>query len=126
MTGLRERELPRVRLAHVGLLFQGFNLFPALTAAGNIGLALDLKGDPRRGLRAAGRRDAARAGRAGRQADSTGRSSGGQKQRVAIARAMAGDPAIVLADEPTAALDTTSGHTVMHLLARSRARAIER
>jgi putative ABC transport system ATP-binding protein len=118
VTDLGERDLPRVRLDHIGFVFQGFNLFPALTATGNVGLALDLKGVPRR--------DAAR--RAAGLLEQVGLGdkldaypadlSGGQKQRVAIARAIAGDPPIVLADEPTAALDTHSGHTVMQLLAR--------
>jgi len=118
VTGLGERELPRVRLDHIGFVFQGFNLFPALTAAGNVALALDLKGVPRREA----------SGRAATLLDQVGLSakrdaypadlSGGQKQRVAIARAIAGDPPIVLADEPTAALDTHSGHAVMQLLAR--------
>jgi putative ABC transport system ATP-binding protein len=118
VTGLGERELPRVRLDHVGFVFQGFNLFPALTAAGNVALALDLKGVPRREA----------FGRAAMLLDQVGLGakrdaypadlSGGQKQRVAIARAIAGDPPIVLADEPTAALDTHSGHAVMQLLAR--------
>ncbi len=118
VTGLSERELPRVRLDHVGFVFQGFNLFPALTAAGNVALALDLKGVPRREA----------FGRAAMLLDQVGLGakrdaypadlSGGQKQRVAIARAIAGDPPIVLADEPTAALDTHSGHAVMQLLTR--------
>jgi putative ABC transport system ATP-binding protein len=127
VTGLGERDLPRVRLDSIGFVFQGFNLFPALTAAGNVALALDLKRVPRR--------EAAR--RAALQLEQVGLGakrdtypadlSGGQKQRVAIARAIAGDPPIVLADEPTAALDTHSGHAVMDLLrtlARERDRAV--
>jgi putative ABC transport system ATP-binding protein len=118
VTNLHERDLPRVRLERIGFVFQGFNLFPTLTAQANVALALDLKG--------ASRRDAAR--RAAELLDQVGLEtkrgeypsdlSGGQKQRVAIARAIAGDPPIVLADEPTAALDTQSGHTVMALLRR--------
>jgi putative ABC transport system ATP-binding protein len=127
VTSLRESELPRVRLEHIGFVFQGFNLFPTLTAQANVALALDLKG--------VGRRDAGR--RAAELLEQVGLGhkrdaypadlSGGQKQRVAIARAIAGDPPIVLADEPTAALDTGSGHTVMGLLqtlARERDRAV--
>jgi putative ABC transport system ATP-binding protein len=123
VSSLPERALPRVRLDNIGFVFQGFNLFPTLTAQANVALALDLKG--------VARRDAAR--RAGALLEQVGLGgkleaypadlSGGQKQRVAIARAIAGDPPIVLADEPTAALDTQSGHAVMDLL---RALAHER
>ncbi len=124
---LRERELPRVRLDHIGFVFQGFNLFPTLTAAGQrrAGARSQGRAAPRGG---AARRRAARAGRSGDKRDAYPADlSGGQKQRVAIARAIAGDPPIVLADEPTAALDTHSGHTVMDLLrslAHERDRAI--
>ena len=107
--------------------FRGSICFPTLTAQGNVALALDLKGVPRRD---ASRRAAALLEQVGLEhkrdaypADL----SGGQKQRVAIARAIAGDPPIVLADEPTAALDTASGHTVMGLLqalAGERGRAV--
>jgi putative ABC transport system ATP-binding protein len=127
VTGLGERELPRVRLDHIGFVFQGFNLFSTLTAAGNVALALDLKGVPRR---EASRRAAMlleRVGLGAKRDAYPADLSGGQKQRVAIARAIAGDPPIVLADEPTAALDTHSGHAVMELLrglARDRDRAI--
>ena len=116
VAALPERDLPRVRLDHIGFVFQGFNLFPTLTAQANVALALDLKG--------VARREAMR--RAGALLEQVGLGarldaypadlSGGQKQRVAIARAIAGEPSIVLADEPTAALDTHRGHTVMDLL----------
>jgi putative ABC transport system ATP-binding protein len=116
VTSLGEHELPRVRLEHIGFVFQGFNLFPTLTAQANVALALDLKGVARR---EAARRAAILLEQVGleRKLDAYPADlSGGQKQRVAIARAIAGDPPIVLADEPTAALDTQSGHTVMALL----------
>ena len=115
MVGLPESELPRVRLEHFGFIFQGFNLFPALTARENVEIALDLKRVPRRQARPraellAGVGLAEKAGR--HPADL----SGGEKQRIAIARALAGDPPVVLADEPTAALDSASGKTVMTIL----------
>jgi len=122
---LPDRELPRVRLDHIGFVFQGFNLFPTLTTQANVALALDLKGV---GGREAARRAAAMLDQVGLGAKLDAYPadlSGGQKQRVAIARAIAGDPPIVLADEPTAALDTHSGHTVMDLL-RSLARERDR
>jgi len=124
---LRERDLPHVRLKHFGFVFQGFNLFPALTAGENVEVALGLKGV---GGRAA-RRQAAEAldlvGLADKVAVRPADLSGGQKQRVAIARALVGDPSIILADEPTAALDSASGQLVMELLrslARARNRAV--
>jgi putative ABC transport system ATP-binding protein len=116
ITRLKERELPAVRLRHIGFVFQGFNLFPTLSAAENVEVALDLKG-----IRGASAHSRSRA-----LLDQVGLDekhdafpadlSGGQKQRVAIARALAGDPEIVLADEPTAALDKVSGRTVMEML----------
>jgi putative ABC transport system ATP-binding protein len=127
VTHLSEHDLPRVRLDHLGFVFQGFNLFPTLTAEANVALALDLKGIPRR---EALRRSALlleQVGLAHKRDAYPADLSGGQKQRVAIARAIAGDPPIVLADEPTAALDVHSGHAVMQLLrtlARERDRAV--
>jgi putative ABC transport system ATP-binding protein len=127
VTALRERDLPRVRLDHIGFVFQGFNLFPTLTADANVALALDLKGVSRRD---ALRRSASlleQVGLGHKRDAYPADLSGGQKQRVAIARAIAGDPPIVLADEPTAALDVHSGHAVMELLrtlAHERDRAV--
>src|SRR5262245_11619088 len=125
--GLPEKALPRIRLDHIGFVFQGFNLFGTLTALQNVALALDLKGV----------RGATARRRAGELLEQVGIGpkahaypadlSGGQKQRVAIARALAGEPDIVLADEPTAALDSQSGHAVMALmqqLAHQRNRAV--
>jgi putative ABC transport system ATP-binding protein len=124
---LGERDLPRVRLDHIGFVFQGFNLFPTLTAAQNVALALDLKGVARRAARTRALELLEQVG-LGAKADAYPADlSGGQKQRVAIARAIAGEPPIVLADEPTAALDTQSGHAVMQLLQRlahERSRAV--
>jgi putative ABC transport system ATP-binding protein len=122
-----EGELPRVRLEHVGFVFQGFNLFQALTASQNVELALHLKGMSRReaGRRAAELLD--QVGLASKRSAYPADLSGGQKQRVAIARALAGEPSIILADEPTAALDWKSGLALMRLLqdlAHQRERAV--
>jgi putative ABC transport system ATP-binding protein len=127
VSALHERELPRVRLENIGFVFQGFNLFPTLTAEANVALALDLKGvrRPEAKRRAAALLD--QVGLGNKRDAFPADLSGGQKQRVAIARAIAGDPPIVLADEPTAALDTQSGHLVMELLqslAHDRDRAV--
>jgi len=116
VTTLSERELPDVRLKHIGFVFQGFNLFPTLTVGENVELALDLKG-----IRGGRAKD-----EAGHLLDQVGLGakydafpsdlSGGQKQRVAIARALAGSPGVILADEPTAALDSHSGRSVMEMM----------
>lgn len=124
---LKEKDLPRVRLRHLGFIFQGYNLFPTLTAGENIELSLDLKG-----IRGDAARERAaslleQVGLGNKYASFPADLSGGQKQRVAIARALAGEPAIVLADEPTAALDSQSGRVVVELLrnlARQRERAV--
>ena len=127
VTRVSERELPAVRLRHFGFVFQGFNLFPALTAAENVEVALGLKGVRGRAARAAALEALAAVDLADKAAALPANLSGGQKQRVAIARALAGDPSIILADEPTAALDSTSGQLVMELLrslASDRQRAV--
>ena len=115
---LPEKELPRIRRAAIGFVFQGFNLFPALTTVENVSLALDLRG-VRRGKAEGRAAELIReVGLAGKSRSYPADLSGGEKQRVAIARALAGDPPIVLADEPTAALDSTSGKNVIELLQR--------
>jgi putative ABC transport system ATP-binding protein len=127
VTALNEKELPRIRLEHIGFVFQGFNLFPTLTAAENVELMLDLRG--LRGI-AAKRRSRellAQVGLADKYDTFPSDLSGGQKQRVAIARALAGDPGIILADEPTAALDSQTGRAVIEMmrgLAHQRGRAV--
>jgi putative ABC transport system ATP-binding protein len=127
ITKLRESELPRVRLANFGFMFQGFNLFPALTAQENVEVALTLRGRSKRRARidAAGLLE--QVDLADKRAAYPADLSGGQKQRVAIARALAGDPPVLLADEPTAALDAGSGQNVMEILRRlaeQRGRAV--
>ena len=115
---LAESELPRIRRGAIGFVFQGFNLFPALTAAENVALALDVRGVRAGEAKKRGEELLAEVGLAQRARSFPADLSGGQKQRVAIARALAGDPPILLADEPTAALDSTSGRTVIELLQR--------
>ncbi|HEX8893346.1 MAG TPA: ABC transporter ATP-binding protein [Terriglobales bacterium] len=124
---LSERELPAIRLENIGFIFQGFNLFPTLTVGENVELALDLKGV--RGSKA--KKEAGwlldQVGLAAKRDSFPSDLSGGQKQRVAIARALSGSPSVILADEPTAALDSQSGRNVMemmHELAHKHGRAV--
>jgi putative ABC transport system ATP-binding protein len=118
VTALPERELPRIRREAIGFVFQGFNLFPTLTATENIELALDLRGIRGKDARLRTEQLLQEVGLFDRKDAFPSDLSGGQKQRVAIARALAGDPPILLADEPTAALDSTSGRAVIELLQR--------
>ena len=127
IVGLSERELPQVRLAHIGFIFQGFNLFPALRAVENVELALDLKGIRGKTARSRAMELLERVGLANKAMSFPSDLSGGQKQRVAIARALAGESEIILADEPTAALDSHSGKAVielLHSLAHDRGRSV--
>lgn len=124
---LGEKELPRIRLQHIGFVFQGFNLFPTLTAGENVELMLDLKGQRGEAAHARARDLLEQVGLGEKHASFPSDLSGGQKQRVAVARALAGDPEIVLADEPTAALDSKTGSNVMEMmrrLAHERGRAV--
>jgi putative ABC transport system ATP-binding protein len=118
LSGLDREALARIRLANFGFVFQACNLFPMLTAAENVAVALDLAGV--RGQLASERAQAllAEVGLGEHAARYPAQLSGGQKQRVAIARALAADPQVVLADEPTAALDSHSGATVVALFRR--------
>lgn len=127
IVGIRESKLPEIRLNNIGFIFQGFNLFPALTALENVEVALTLKGISKRDARRRAAELLDQVGMSDRISHHPADLSGGQKQRVAIARALAGDPRIILADEPTAALDSTSGQMVMEILsklARDRGRAV--
>jgi putative ABC transport system ATP-binding protein len=115
---LHEADVTRVRRRHLGFVFQSYNLFPALTALDNIAEVLKLKGLPRKDARERAKRALAEVGLADRLHHRPGELSGGQKQRVAIARALAGDPALILGDEVTAALDTHTALQVLEILRR--------
>jgi putative ABC transport system ATP-binding protein len=116
VTGLSEKELPQVRLDHIGFVFQAFNLFPTLTAGENVELALDLKGISGKEAKHIAAKLLEQVGLRDKYNTFPSNLSGGQKQRVAIARALARNPDIILADEPTAALDSHSGLSIMKML----------
>ncbi len=117
VTALREADLPAVRLRHIGFVFQGFNLFPTLTASENVELTLGLKGVKGHQAKDEARRLFTLVGIAEKYDAFPADISGGQKQRVAIARAVAGSPEVILADEPTAALDSHTGKTIVEMMA---------
>lgn len=114
---LPEREVAQVRRAHLGFVFQTFNLFPALTALDNVAEILAMKGWALEAARAQAAATLARVGLDHRLHHVPGQLSGGEKQRVAIARAIAGNPTLVIADEPTAALEKKTALSVAELLA---------
>jgi putative ABC transport system ATP-binding protein len=114
LAGLSERRLTILRRERIGFVFQAFNLMPSLTVAQNIGLPLRLDG--RRVRRSEIREVATRVGLDQRLRHRPSQLSGGQQQRVAIARALVTRPEVVFADEPTGALDTSTGRDVLKLL----------
>lgn len=125
IVGLPEKELPKIRKDLFGFIFQGFNLFPALTAQENVAIMCKLKGV--KNPKETAKELLESVGLGNKLKSYPSDLSGGQKQRVAIARALAGDPQIILADEPTAALDSVSGRNVLEImsgLARDRNRAV--
>ena len=123
----RPGALPALRKRSIGFVFQQFNLFPALTAAENVEYALNVKGLKGKEARREAERVLDAVGLSDRKGFLPRDLSGGQKQRVAIARALAGAPPVLLADEPTANLDSQVGMQVLTLfrdLAKKENRAL--
>jgi putative ABC transport system ATP-binding protein len=120
-------ERAHIRRKHIGFVFQAYHLFPRLTALQNVQLALDVRGERGGKVRAKCRELLERLGLSDRMNSFPSQMSGGEQQRVAIARALASDPAVVLADEPTAALDTDNGRGILSIfagIARERGAAV--
>lgn len=116
-----ERELANIRRRYFGFVFQSFNLFRSLTAQENVEVVLRMKGGSKqagsvKAIRAEAANLLERVGLAQRAHAYPRDLSGGEKQRTAIARALAGNPPIILADEPTANLDTKTGRDILQLL----------
>ncbi|PWT87639.1 MAG: ABC transporter ATP-binding protein [Proteobacteria bacterium] len=115
--GAGPEDLAKLRREHVGFVFQSFHLFPTLTAVDNVRLALEVRGESPFRSRAKARETLVMVGLGHKLRSFPNELSGGEQQRVAIARAIVGNPSAVLADEPTAALDSENGCAVMKLLA---------
>jgi putative ABC transport system ATP-binding protein len=116
VTGMKERDLPALRRALIGFVFQGHNLIASLSALDNVRLVLQMRGASLRESYREAEHLLGRVGLGNKLWNTAAELSGGQRQRVAIARALAGSPPLVLADEPTAALDAVSGLEVTQLL----------
>ena len=118
VSSMRDRELSAFRNANIGFVFQSFNLLDHLTALENVAVPLVYRGLGRGEIRRRARAILEKVGMGERLGHKPDQLSGGQKQRVAIARALVGAPAVVLADEPTGALDSDTAEDVMQLLIR--------
>jgi putative ABC transport system ATP-binding protein len=122
ISDMKEKQLSEVRLRHIGFVFQSFNLLAPLTAEENVVMPMDIAHSHRTDARQYARQLLDELGMrdmAGRRAPQL---SGGEQQRVAIARALANKPELLLADEPTANLDSRTGHKVMEILSSAVAR----
>lgn len=118
----RPEQLPEIRKKSIGFVFQQYNLFPSLTALENVQYALKIKGQTGSKARNEAQRVLESVGLSDRLNFLPRDLSGGQKQRVALARALAGGPPLLLADEPTANLDTEIGGQVIELFRQSAKR----
>lgn len=116
LSALAESRLPAIRLHRIGFIFQSFNLLSALTVLDNVALVAELAGTKRREARKRAVALLSELGLGKRLKFLPEQLSGGEKQRVSIGRALVNDPTLILADEPTANLDSRIGHEIMRLL----------
>ncbi len=116
LSSMSRNDKARLRRRTIGYVFQDFNLLPGLTAVENVALPLELDGIPARKARAAGNAALEHLGLADRADHYPDQLSGGERQRAAIARAVVGERRLLLADEPSGALDSTNGEAVMAMI----------
>ena len=116
MFGLSEKKLIDFRLHHIGFVFQAYNLIPVLTALENVSFILQMQGLPTKECEARGKELLCQVGLEDKMDKRPSELSGGQQQRVAVARALASKPDFVLADEPTANLDSSSAGDLLDLM----------
>src|SRR3989454_386456 len=118
LVGKDENALARMRRAHIGIVFQFFNLLEGMSVLENVTLPAIIAGSPRKKAETRARDLLDLLGLADKAKNAPGVLSGGQRQRLAIARALANEPTLLLADEPTGALDTAGGAEVLELFRR--------
>lgn len=115
-TGMKPDQLAKLRRNNIGFIFQSYNLFPTLSAQENVQLPLDVRGISAREAKEKAAHTLDLVGLSHKLKSYPRHLSGGEQQRVAIARALVGSPSVILADEPTAALDGKNGQAIMSLL----------
>ncbi len=118
VTKAKQKEIPRLRREKIGFVFQHFNLLPALTALGNVEIAMRFARVPKQKRITRARDVLTEIGLADRLNHKPAELSGGEQQRVSIARALANKPAIILADEPTGEVDTKTRELIANILRR--------
>ncbi len=116
ISGLRSGELIDFRLNNIGFVFQAYNLIPVLTARENVEFIMELQGVNKKDRRERAEKLLCEVGLEGRTHERPARLSGGQQQRVAVARALASKPKFILADEPTANLDSVSAENLLEMM----------
>jgi putative ABC transport system ATP-binding protein len=127
IAGSGPEQLAKIRRERIGFVFQSYHLFPTLTALDNVRLALDVRGENSQRATQKSKDALATVGLTLKMGSYPRELSGGEQQRVAIARAIVGNASVLLADEPTAALDSETGHAIMTVLAeiaRDRGRGV--
>jgi putative ABC transport system ATP-binding protein len=124
LSSMSRNDKARLRRRSVGYVFQDFNLLPGLTALENVSLPLELDGHGAREARAAGMEALESLGLGDRAAHFPDQLSGGERQRVAIARAVVGERHLLLADEPSGALDSANGEAVMRMVRAACGRGV--